>query len=232
MVVASFHLVRFEGVLAPTARLPLDRRALRRVPGLRFGRLLGTGAGQTMTTSADLRRWAAFAVWDDVADLERFRRHHPLARRWDRAEERFDVQLAPLGARGTWDGIDPLAGQHHAGAPDGPIAVLTRATVRWRSLPAFLRAVPPVDAHLGSVAGLLQAAGIGEWPVGRQATFSLWRDAEAMQRFSYRSAEHVEVVRRTRDEDWYGEELFARFAPVRWRGTWSGARPLGPETWT
>src|SRR5690606_31302347 len=99
--------------------------------------------------------------WDDVADLDRFRRDHPLARRWDRAEERFDVQLRPLGSRGTWDSVDPLAGQDHADAPDGPIAVLTRATVRWRRLPAFLRAVPPVDAHLGSVAGLLRAAGIG-----------------------------------------------------------------------
>jgi hypothetical protein len=231
MVVASFHLVRHAGALAPTARLPLDGRALRRVPGLRFGRLLGTGEGRTMTTSADLRRWAAFAVWDDIADLDRFRRDHPLSRRWDRAAERFDVQLRPISALGTWDGVDPLEGQGHAGAPDGPIAVLTRATVRWRRLPAFLRSVPPVDAHLGSVDGLLHAAGIGEWPIGRQATFSLWRDAEAMQRFSYRSAEHVEVVRRTRDEDWYGEELFARFAPVAWTGTWSGERPLGPDTW-
>jgi len=231
MVVASFHLVRHAGAFGPAARLPLDRRALRRVPGLRFGRLLGTGEGQTMTTSADLRRWAAFAVWDDVADLVRFREHHPLSRRWDRAAERFDVQLRPLGSRGTWDGVDPLAGQDPAVDHDGPVAVLTRATVRWRRLPAFLRAVPPVDAHLGSVDGLLAAAGIGEWPIGRQATFSLWRDAETMERFSYRSAEHVEVVRRTRDEDWYGEELFARFAPVAWTGTWSGEGPLGPATW-
>lgn len=232
MVVASFHLVRHAAAFGPTARVPLDRRALAAVPGLRFGRLLGTGEGRTMTTSADLRRWAAFAVWDDVAALERFRRHHPLSRRWDGAAERFDVQLRPLGSRGTWDGVDPVAGQEDTATPGSPVAVLTRATVRWRRLPAFLRAVPPVDAHLGSVDGVLEAAGIGEWPVGRQATFSLWRDADAMQRFSYRSAEHVEVVRRTREESWYGEELFARFEPVVWAGTWSGGRPLGPDTWT
>ena len=231
MVVASFHLVRHAGALEPSARLPLDRRALRGVPGLRFGRLLGTGEGRTMTTSADLRRWAVVAVWDTPDDLDRFRTSHPLSRRWDRAEERFDVQLRPIRARGTWDGVEPFAGPEPACAPGGPIAVLTRATVRWRSLPAFLRSVPPVDAHLGSVEGVLQAAGIGEWPVGRQATFSLWRDVDAMQRFSYRSAEHVEVVRRTRDEDWYGEELFARFEPVTWAGTWSGEQPLGPDTW-
>lgn len=229
MVVASFHLVRHAGALAPTARVPLDRRALRSIPGLRFGRLLGTGRGRTMTTSADLRRWALFGVWDDTAAVDAFLDGHVLSRRWDDAAERFDVVLRPLGARGSWDGDDPFAGLP---TPDtthsGAIAVLTRATVRWRRLPAFLRSVPPVDAHLGSVDGLLQAAGIGEVPVGRQATFSLWRDAEAMQRFSYRSVEHLEVVRRTRDEDWYGEELFARFAPLSWSGTWDGTEPLGP----
>lgn len=229
MVVASFHLVRHASVLGPTARVPLDRRALRGVPGLRFGRLLGTGRGRTMTTSADLGRWAAFAVWDGADDVARFRDAHPLSRRWDRAEERFDVVLEPLASRGSWDGVDPFDGAPGPGvAHQGPVAVLTRATVRWRRLPAFLRAVPPVDAHLGSVDGLLQAVGIGEVPVARQATFSLWRDVEAMQRFSYRSAEHLEVIRRTRDEGWYGEELFARFAPVTWSGAWDGAAPLGP----
>lgn len=231
MVVASFHLVRHAGALGPTARVALDRRSLRSVAGLRFGRQLGTGRGRTMTTSADLRRWAVFGVWDDADAVARFCKEHPLSHRWDGAEERFDVVLRPLGARGSWDGVDPFTG---LGEPDpasnGPVAVLTRATVRWRRLPAFLRSVPPVDAHLRSADGLLEAVGIGEVPVGRQATFSLWRDGEAVQRFSYRSAEHVEVVRRTRDEDWYREELFARFTPVSWSGSWDGGQPLGPST--
>lgn len=231
MVVASFHLVRHAGALVPTARVPLDRRALRAVPGLRFGRLLGTGRGRTMTVSADLHRWALFGVWDDAEAVTRFRHGHPLSRRWDRAEERFDVVLRPLAARGSWDGGDPFAALTAPdGAHEGPIAVLTRATVRARRLPAFLRSVPPVDAHLGSVDGLLGATGIGEVPIGRQATFSLWRDAAAMEQFSYRSAEHLEVVRRTREEGWYGEELFARFAPLAWSGTWDGGRPLGPDS--
>lgn len=181
-----------------------------------------------MTTSADLRRWAVFAVWDDASDADRFRHRHPLSRRWDQALERFDVVLRPIGSHGTWDGVNPFDRSVGEAGPGEPVAVLTRATVRWRWLPAFLRAVPPVDAHLRSVDGLLDAVGIGEVPVGRQATFSLWRDAEAMQRFSYRSAEHVEVVRRTRDEGWYGEELFARFVPISWSGTWDGGEPLGP----
>lgn len=230
MVVASFHLGRFPSAPAATARVPVHRLALRREPGLRFGRVLGTGRGRTMTASADLRRWAVFATWDDDAAARRFV-DGSLARRWRRADERFDVLLEPIGAHGSWGGVDPIAGAAASTRDpggDGPVAVLTRATVRTRSLPAFLRAVPPVDAHLHGVADLLATVGIGERPIGRQATFSLWRDAAAMQRFAYGSAEHADVVRRTREEDWYGEEWFARFRPTWWSGTWEGDRPLGP----
>lgn len=232
MVVASFHLVRFARgpALRRLASVPLDRRRLAATPGLRFGRLLGTGRGRTMTTSADLRRWAVFATWDDVDALHRFL-DRPLDGRWGDAVEQYDVTLDPLGAHGTWGGEDPLAGGAATGSgAEGPIAVLTRATVRATSLRTFLRAVPPVDAVLDDTDGLLAAVGIGEVPVGRQATFSLWRDAEAIQAFAYRDRTHAEVVERTRSEDWYGEEWFARFRPVDRSGTWDGVDPLAGAT--
>ena len=228
MVVASFHLVRLPvGAAArQLCRVPVDRAALRRADGVRFAKLLGTGRGSRMAASADLRRWAVFAVWDDDAALQAFRTGHPLSRRWDAStDERWDVTLLPLGAHGTWDGGDPIAGATPA-AGAGPVAVLTRATVRWRQVPTFLRAVPAVDRTLAGTDGLLATVGIGELPVGRQATFSLWRDAEAVRAFAYQRAEHTDVIRRTRDEGWYGEEWFARFRPTGSSGTWDGRDPL------
>ncbi len=178
-----------------------------------------------MARSADLARWAVFATWEDRATLDRFLTRDDLPP-WSDADERYDVVLEPLGAHGSWDGVDPLAGHRGAG-DDGPVAVLTRATVRWRHVPAFLRAVPPVDDAVADADGLLATVGIGELPVGRQATFSLWHDAEAVQRFAYSGSEHAEVIRRTRDEGWYGEEWFARFRPAEASGTWDGVDPLG-----
>jgi len=75
-------------------------------------------------------------------------------------------------------------------------------------------------------AGLVDVVGIGEAPVGRLATFSLWESLEAATRFAYSMRRHERVIEQTRDGDWYSEEMFARFEPFSFRGTWNGSDPL------
>jgi hypothetical protein len=200
------------------------RRHLR-AGGPRFAKLLGTGHGRTFTVrDADPRHWALLATWDDAADADAFERGS-LHRGWDRrAHERLDVRLAPVASRGRWSRREPFGDPRPATPPPAGerVAALTRARLRPRKAATFWRAVPPVSADLDATPGLLLAIGVGEAPIGLQGTFSLWRSAADLVEFAHRRAPHAEAVRRTPREDWYAEELFARFAVLSVRGSYAG----------
>ena len=237
--VASFHLVRERPgrALAALARLGTDRVRLARGGQPVFWRLLGTGRGSDTSVGVDPRRTALFAVWEDDEALDVFLARSPIARRWHGAEEAYTVRLRRVGGHGTWKGVHVLDGMagpvRAASAADAelaasprPVAVLTRATVRVRSWPAFVAAGRRVSAEVGTAPGLLAVVGIGEAPLGRQATFSLWRSTADAHAFAYGRPDHLDALRRTRAERWYGEQLFARFQPYGSVGTWDGRDPL------
>jgi hypothetical protein len=224
---ASFHLIRLKPGRQPVAllRLGLDRWRMRRVDGLTFWRLLGTGKGRNTGPGADLRRTALFAIWTNEAALDAFMA--TMSKRWTSAEEQYHVRLRAAGGHGTWRSVDVLGAiQSVANGYAGPLAIITRADVKLRRWRRFAAAGPAVSNALQNAPGLLAVCGVGEAPVGRQATFSLWADAISARNYAYGTPEHQAVIRRTHAEGWYGEEMFARFAPYASVGTWDGIDPL------
>jgi hypothetical protein len=229
-MIASFHLTRYprEHASRAISRMAFDRPILAKTAGLRFYRLLGTARGNAMSLSADLRRWAMFAAWQDEAALDRFLANSPIAaERRSNGQENWTVRLRYAGGHGRWGGRDPFGGMTaQVLEPGQPVAVLTRASIRPRRLVRFYRAVPAVDQALAGADGCLRAVGIGEWPLARQATFSLWRDTGAVRGFAYTGGPHAGVIARTRKEGWFTEECFARFVPFGSAGSWDGSDPL------
>ncbi|MEV4197623.1 monooxygenase [Micromonospora globbae] len=209
----TLHVWRTAPAALPRAltRMARDPRRLRATPGVRFGKLLGTGSGTDFGPgSVDPTRWAALAVWDSPAAAAGFDRS-PVGRAWARiARAAVRVDLRPLTSRGEWSRRRPF-GEPSGGDVDGPVLALTRARLRARRAVTFWRAVPPVAAALRTAPGLLARFGIGEAPLGWQGTVSVWRRPADLVAFAYRHPEHRAAITRTPTEGWYAEELFARF---------------------
>jgi len=232
--IASVHLIREADGPAGAARnlmaLGRDRLGLAQAHGCLLWRLMGTGRGDDTAPSVDPHRRALFALWRTEADLDQFLATSPVAARWAGAHERWQVRLRSRGGHGAWRGVQVMSGMEPARSTDGPVALITRADVRRDAWKRFAAVGRPVNDELLRAPGLLAVVGVGEAPVGRQATFSLWRSLDDALTFADTMPAHRDVVRRTRVEQWYGEELFARFEPYGSQGLWDGRDPL--SAWT
>ena len=140
--------------------------------------------------------------------------------------EQWTVILEPIEGHGTWDHQNPFGVNHRRTGYNGPVAILTRATIRWSKLKAFWSNVPAVAASGLHADGLLLSLGIGEAPFIKQATFSVWQSMDAMKEFAYQRVEHRKVIQKTRSENWYKEEMFVRFIPLKSFGSIRNCNPL------
>lgn len=221
------HLWGVRGRSVPTAvaRMAVHRALLKSRRGPRFAKLLGTGDGRTFTVrDADPMHWGLLTVWDDDAAAERFAADGRVVRSWQRiATETLVARMRPIAARGEWARQRPF-GDPSPRPTSGPVASITRARIAPLKAVSFWRAVPPVSADLRQVAGLRLAVGIGEAPIGLQGTFSVWESSRTLNDFAHRRKAHVEAIRRTGTEQWYAEELFARFEVLALDGTFAGRR--------
>jgi hypothetical protein len=224
------------GIARALSHMGTDRFRLRSsahaADGLRFVKLLGTGSGTTFRPQdADPAVWGIFTVWDSVGAAERFQTG-PVAASWGRlSNESATVMLRPLRWKGLWSRQTPFGSDRGASADAhtylGPVASLTRARIKpgqWRT---FLRAVPPVAVDLVAAEGSLFRVGVGEAPIGLQATFSMWSSQDAVDQFAYKQAAHRKVVRQTSATGWYAEEMFARFAVESATGSVKGVTMEG-----
>lgn len=187
-------------------------RAMRAVPGLRFWRLLGTGR-RFGGFAPDWGSYALIAVWDGELPAAEFWSESSVMRGYrSHACSWVSYSLATVRATGSWDKQQPFgAGSPAAGEPGAPIAVLTRATLRPSRQLLFWRHGDAVDPEIARAPGLLSAVAIGELPMLRSGTFSVWQSADAIASFS-RQAAHQAAIRARVAEDMYAEELFCRFS--------------------
>lgn len=224
----SLSFFRFAGGAARAwafAQMGLARAALARTPGLSFWKLCGSGTGEGFTPVPNTAVYAILAVWPDAEAARRACATAEVWRRYtDRAEEAWTVFLATTAARGRWSGREPFIPVAAPGP--GPLAALTRATVRPAVALRFWGRVPDISARIGSNPDVIFKIGIGEVPLLHQITFSIWPDAASMARFARAEGPHAAAIRAVREGRWFSEELYARFRILGAAGSWGGGCPL------
>jgi heme-degrading monooxygenase HmoA len=94
---------------------------------------------------------------------------------------------------------------------EGKIVILTRATIRLSKLKSFWKNVDSIASQMANAKGFITSYGIGEIPWVKQATVSIWESKEDMKNFAYKMHNHAEVIKKTRQEKWYSEDMFVRF---------------------
>ncbi|OAV45833.1 hypothetical protein A3850_007010 [Lewinella sp. 4G2] len=207
------------------SQMGLAPAQLATTPGLQFGRLMGSGGGNGFSVSPNWGVYAWLGHWESRAAADDFfggNAWYVEARK--RCQESLTVHLLPTMTHGEWGGGNPFVADRDAYDPSAPVAVITRATIHPSKLPDFWRYVPKTSASVYDHPERLLSIGVGEYPIFMQATFSLWKTGKAMQAFAYRSDHHKEVVKLTRERQWYKEEMFTRFAVLELEGSWAGLR--------
>ncbi|MEM9754900.1 MAG: spheroidene monooxygenase [Pseudomonadota bacterium] len=201
------------------------RFRIARVPGIGFFKLCGSGTGEGFTPVPNTAVYAILATWRDAEAADAGLRAAPIFRRYaDMADETCTWHLTACSSRGHWSGSSPfeVAGD----VPDGPLAALTRATIKPGVLRRFWGQAPAISDVIGANRDVIFKIGIGEVPWLHQVTFSVWPSVSSMNAFARASGPHARAIRAVREGQWFAEELYARFAIDRVEGRWEG-RDIG-----
>lgn len=189
-------------------------------PGLRFIKTLGSGKEGGFGLVPSLSHQGMFCVFDTEAEATDFIHTSALIARYrERSEELFIATLRPASARGSWDGMTLAASDSlHANAM---LATLTRASIRPLAAAPFWRYAPAAQDSLMDAPGCLLATGLGEAPIFRQATFSLWQNTAAMDAYA-RTGAHRDAINAAWKHQFFSESMFVRFEPLSLQGSWKG----------
>ncbi len=201
-------------------RIAFSRWLPERAPGLRFMKTLGSGRAAGFGLMPSPSHQGLFCLFDDDDSANAFIAGSPLVQRYRQSSsDCLLLTLRPTSSRGTWDRVAIAPG---LALPDGvPVAALTRASIRPRAAVSFWRHAPAAQAGLADAPGCELAIGLGEAPLLRQATFSLWRDTAAMDAYA-RTGAHQQAIRAAWQQHFFSESMFVRFAPISSQGRWRG----------
>jgi len=205
-------------------RIAQGINSLGSVPGLRFAKVMGSGHAGGFGLRPSASHQGLVCVFDSLADAQTFCDGPVFAQYRSRARELCFGLFGIQSSRGAWDGVSwtPEAATSDGEQPQGGlVAAITRASILPTKAPAFWRMAPAAQAQLPQAQGCLVAMGLGEAPLLRQCTFSIWRNAGAMDAYA-RSGAHSKAIAATYRNGFFSESMFVRMRVLSFEGVWEG----------
>ena len=197
--------------------MQLAHRFLMKTTGLRFYKLMGSGAGNGFSIKPDFSTFCLLADWETETDRLAFFEENDFWKNYlQRGTPTKHLLLKPTKTRGTWDGENPFEQRLHAPEKGSPIAVVTRALFKPKYLYHFWKEVPQASLPVPNTPGHIFSKGVGELPLILQATVSVWENVESMYDYAYRNQKHIDMIKKTKQLGWYKEEMFTEFKMVEW----------------
>jgi spheroidene monooxygenase len=205
-------------------RLMFARLWLWSTSGLEFYKHMGSGKNGGFSIHPSGTHQALFCVFQDMASLEHFYQTSRLIRWYQQhAQDFFSVKLKAYSIKGKWSGFIPQITTEEPSS--GPIVSITRASIKPLYCLPFWRKQPAAETSLEKSSGCIIAAGIGEAPFFRQATFTIWESQAAMDQYARQGA-HQNAIRASMSGHYFSESMFSRYQPFDAFGSWKG-RTLG-----
>lgn len=206
-------------------RLARGPAGLRGTPGLRFAKVMGSGEDGGFSLRPSGTHQGLLCLFDDLDQARAFL-DGPVADAYrQRARQWWSGLMSVSSSRGSWDGcawgVTPAAALGSASvlAAGEPIAVLTRASIRPYKAASFWRRSPRTERAIAEAEGCDLAMGLGEAPLLRQCTFSVWRDMPSMIAFAQTGA-HGRAAESAWREGHFSESLFVRMRLLASAGDW------------
>ena len=202
------------------------------VAGLLGAKVMGSGHGGGFTLRPSATHQGLLCRFDSVNAALDFLHGEQVGAYRERARECWGGLMSVTSSRGEWDQQPWGLSDADCVAPStdwqqrlppvqeaSPMAVLTRASIHPARATAFWRHAPATQASLDAADGCLLAMGLGEAPLVRQCTFSLWQDEASMLGYA-RDGAHQLASMAAYQKRFFSESMFVRMRVLRMAGRW------------
>ena len=206
-------------------RLVQGASAFKGTPGLLFTKVMGSGHQGGFSLRPSATHQGLICVFDHADNADTFVNGPWFAAYQERAKQCMASVLAITSCKGAWDGrawevtSSEQLGRYAFDAVLPNMAAITRASIRPAKAVAFWRYAPAAQADLSKAPGCQVAMGLGEAPLVRQCTFSVWENTQAMLDYAHTGA-HQQAIAAAYKNDFFSESMFLRMRVLRTVGDW------------